>query len=126
MTLRQLLITVFIATVICWLILTMVLVKIDPLAAGIFGFILFYLSLFFALIGTFFLVSFGFRKIFTNLVLEYKIVGTSLRQSIFFSLMIVGALFLESREFLTWWNLLLLILGLTILEFFFLSARKRL
>jgi len=124
MTLKQLLISVFVATAVCWLGWALVLLQIDPTANGIGGLFIFYLCLFFALCGTFFLISFGIRKIFNRSDLEYRIVATSFRQSFFFALLINGVLFLQSKNLLTWWNIILLVLGLSILEFFFLSYKK--
>lgn len=124
MNIKQLLAIILIATIICWGIWIMALNRIDPFNAGAVDFIIFYASLFFAFLGTFFMASFGFRKVFSKLSLEYKIVGTSFRQSIFFAFLIVGMLFLQSQNFLTWWNVILLVLGVSILEFLFLSVRR--
>ena len=124
MTLKQLILIVTLATIFCWLIWGMVLFQVDPSTSDMPGFFLFYFSLFFSLLGSAFLVSFGVRKIFNKLDMEYKLVGVSFRQSCFFALTGVGVLFLQSKNLLTWWNILLLVIGLGILELFFLSYRK--
>jgi hypothetical protein len=124
MTLRQLLLIMALATAVCWLAWLAVLFQVDPTESGPFGLGLFYLCLFLALAGTFFLLSFTWRKIFSKFSLEYKIVGTSFRQSFFFALIVVGLFFLQSQNMLTWWNWILLILAVSIVEFFFLSSRK--
>ncbi|MEK7653516.1 MAG: hypothetical protein AAB358_03485 [Patescibacteria group bacterium] len=124
MTLKQLLIITSIATIIFWLIWTYVLVMTDPTSSGFVGLSIFYLSLLFALIGTFFLAAFGWRKIFNKFSLEYRLVGASFRQSVFISILIVGILFLQSLNFLTWWNLILLVLAVTIFEFLLVSRRR--
>lgn len=124
MTLKQLIIVVLIATLACWTAWAMVLFAVNPFETNFLGFLLFFLSLFFALLGTFFLLSFGFRKLFNKFSLEYKIVGTSFRQSFFFALLVAAVLFLQGKDLLTWWNAILLVVGVAILEFFFLSARR--
>jgi len=124
MSLRQLLIIVAGATVICWLSWIMVLFEVDPTTSGWVGLLVFYLSLFFALLGSFFLIVLLTRKyLLKKIELEHKIVGSSFRQSFFFALIIIGALFLQSKRFLTWWNIIILILAIGALEYFFLSFR---
>ena len=124
MKLIHLLIIVLATTAICWAGWLLVLFKIDPANSGNFGLALFYGSLFFALFGAFFLCSFLFRKIFNHVAIEQMLVGTSFRQSFFFALIIIGVLFLQSLDFLTWWNLLILIIAIAGLEFVFLTSKK--
>lgn len=126
MSLKQLVATMVVATLACWLAWVMVLYQVDPFADGAIGLTLFYLSLFLALLGSFFLISFGFRKAYAKYDLDYKIVGTSFRQSFFLALMAILILFLQSHNFLTWWNAVLIVLVLTLIEGFSLSLRKKL
>lgn len=125
MTLKQLLLIAGIATAICWLAWIIVLFQVSPQEAQWLDFSLFYISLFFALAGTFFLANFAWRKVFSRLALDYKIVSTSFRQSIFFALMIIGILALQSQSLLTWWNTLIILVAVTLLEGFLLSLRRR-
>ena len=125
MSLKQLLIIVASATAICWLSCAMVLFEVDPLTSGWVGLLIFYLSLFFALLGSFFMIVFLTRKyLIKKTELEYRIVNSSLRQSFFFALIIIGALFLQSKRFLTWWNIIILIVAIGALEYLFLSFRR--
>jgi len=125
MTLKQLLLSMLVATIICWFIWAMILTQVDPTDSGSIGFALFYISLFFSLLGSFFLVSFGWRKVFTKFAMDYKLVGTSFRQSVFFAILVIGILSLQSQGLLTWWNIILIIFALTIVEGFFLSMKKQ-
>ena len=125
MSLNQLIATMVIATLVCWLAWITVLYQVDPFIDGISGILLFYISLFLSLFGSFFLVSFGFRKTYAKYDLDYKIVGTSFRQSFFLSLMVILVLFLQSQGLLTWWNAILIVMVLTLIEGFLLSLRKR-
>lgn len=124
MSLKQLIITVLGATLIVWVSWFFVLFEVDPTASGKTGVIFFYLSLFLAVWGTLFILFSLFKKRFNKNELEHNIVKVSFRQSIFFALTVVGVLFLQSRNFLTWWNLILLILGVSLLEYLFLSFKR--
>jgi len=124
MTLKQLLLVVTLATIVFWSLWSTVIVQIDPLTSGWFGFILFYASLFFALLGSFFLVTFIVRKLANRLSFEYSIVAISFRQSCMFAVLIVGMLLLQSQNLLNFLNMTMLIVGITLLEFFFLSYRS--
>lgn len=125
MRLKQLIILVNITTLIFWVGWIMVLFQVDPETAGWSGIIAFYLALFASLLGTFFLVSFSVRKYFDKNELEYKLVGKSFRQSLFFAMALVGVLALQDLHFLTWWNLIMLIISLGILEYFFISFNSK-
>jgi hypothetical protein len=125
MSLKQLILIVIGATIICWLSWLLVLMEVDPTTAGFLGLSLFYISLFFALLGLFFLIVMLARKYFNKTELEYQIVGASFRQAFFFSLIVIGALFLQSRHFLTWWNIIILVLAIGALEYFFLSYKHQ-
>lgn len=124
MTLRQLLIIISIGTTLCWATWLMVVINIDPTTSGTFGFLLFYTCLFCALLGSFFLATFLWRKLFNKNSIEYQIVGTSFRQSFSFGILVILMLVLKSHDLLTWWNMLMVIAGLTLIEFFFLSFKR--
>ena len=120
MPLKNYLILMIISTLICWLSFGFVLFYLDPVASGMLALLLFYISLGLGLAGTFFLLGFVVRAIFQKNVPLFRHIGVSIRQAIFFMVLLVGSLVLQSARLLTWWNLLLFILFLIILEFFFL------
>ena len=124
MTLKQLIYVMLAATLICWLVWGMTISQMNPAEDGAVALSLFYFSLFFALLGTFFLGSFSWRKKFSKFALDYKIVAISFRQSFFFALMVIGILMLQSTNLLTWWSIILVVAALVILEGFFLSIRR--
>ncbi len=124
MNLKQLLLIILVATIVCWLIWFWILFNIDPTLSSLYGLLIFYLSLFLSLIGTFFLISFSWRKIFSRASLEYKLVGTSFRQSIFLAFLVIGVLFLKSQNYLTLLNMVFLIVFVTIIEFFFIKTKR--
>lgn len=110
--------------VLLWLGWGIIIFYLNPEQVGVLGFTTFYSSLFLALLGTIFLIGNFFRaKLFKKQII-YRRINTSLRQAIFFSLLIIGWAFLHSNSLDTWWNILLFIIALTILEFFFVSRKK--
>lgn len=126
MSLRKFLVFMTLVTLICWVGWMTVLFYIDPDTTGFVGLFLFYISLFFALIGTFTLGGFFFRVWFTKTEMIFQHVGIAFRQSVFFSVLLVGALVLQGLAMLTWWNSLFLLLAMIVLEYFFLSRRSTL
>ncbi len=128
MTLKKYLLIMSITTAICWLIWTYVLWMINPVLTNWIGFVLFYSSLFLALIGTGAIFGFAVRFIALKKELAFRLVKESFRQSFLFALLIIISLILLSYNLFTWLNLILLIFGLSVLEFFMLSfttSKKR-
>ena len=122
MSLRTFIILMTVATIIFWIAWLTVLFQIDPYATNFIGFLCFYTSLFFAFLGTFTLLGFGIRYIYNRKDLPgFKFVGVSVRQSIWFSGLIIASLILQGEMLFTWWAGLLMVLALAILEAFFLS-----
>lgn len=113
-----------IVTLICWIGWITVIFYIDPVATSFIGLLLFYVSLFFALIGTFSLLGFFFRVWFSKTDVLFQHIGIAIRQSLFFSLLLVGSLILQGMRTLTWWNAALFIISLSILELFFLTRKS--
>lgn len=108
------------ATLICWLSWLTVVYFIDPQASGTMGFICFFASLFFALLGTLSLLGLSLRLLVKREELPYKHVGISLRQALWFSILLTLSLTLLGQKLFVWWSIGLLILGLVIIEGFFL------
>lgn len=111
------------ATLISWIAWLVVLFYINPVESGVIGFVFFYVSMFFALIGTFSLIGFFGRVWFTKEPIIFRHLGISTRQSLWFAILIVGTLLLQSADLYRWWSISLLIIFLTLLEFFFLSRK---
>lgn len=124
MTTKQFVILMLICTVLCWGGWLMVLLFISPQSTGLFGFALFYLSLFFALVGTLALIGYLFRWLFTRRYSRSDEVTISFRQAIFFAIVVSGAFFLQGNRLLTWLNALLLVILVTVIEFLFISLKR--
>ncbi len=123
MTLKKYLFTMGFATLICWCSWTLILFSIDPRITNWIGFLLFYVSLFLSLIGTFALLGFFTRFIALRQKLVFRLVQDAFRQSFFFSITAVLALILLSKSLFTWINLILIIAALSLLEMFLISYR---
>lgn len=98
---------------------------INPNESGFIGHFLFYSILFLATVATLSIFGFLLRSRILQGELAFRQVAVTFRQAFWFGLLVTISLWLEARDLLTWWNLILLILGLTLLEFFFLSLRNR-
>ena len=124
MTTKQFVILMLVCTILCWGGWLLVLSFINAEATGTFGFMLFYLSLFFALTGTLALVGYLFRWLFTRRYSKSEEVTISFRQAIFFAIVVSSALFLQGNRLLTWLNAILLVILVTAVEFLFISLKK--
>lgn len=125
MSLRSYLIIMIIATALCWTGFIFVINNVNPEITNWLGFLLFYLSLFFSLVGSIAIIGFIIRFIFLKYELVINSVKTAFRQSVLFSLFIIIILFLLAKNLFSWLNVVLLIIGLSVLEFFLLSYNKQ-
>jgi hypothetical protein len=124
MTLKKYLNLMLALTLICWLIWAIVLFFVNPEETGLIGFVLFYFSLFLAILGTVSLLGFIIRaRIKKGPV--FKQVEVSFRQGIWLSFFLIGLMILQGMGLLRWWNSLLFLLFLIFLELFFISSRKQ-
>lgn len=112
------------ATLVCWGAWIVVINNIDPTETGFLGFFFFYFSLFLAITGTLSVVGFFIRKLILKEELAFRHVAVAFRQAVLFAILIIGSLILQNHNLLTWWNIILFILALTVLEFFFISFKK--
>jgi len=121
MTLKSYIWGMRIVTLFSIIALGLVINYVDPEAAGIIGKALFYLILFFALGGLFNLLLLWFRRKITHSENAYAQVGLSFRQGLLLSSLAVGMLLMQSFRVLVWWDGLLLLAGIFLIEFYFLS-----
>ncbi len=125
MTFRAYSFIMFIATFVSWSLWLMIVSIVDPGLTNWIGFSLFYFSLFLSLLGTSALIGFFVRIIALKQDLVFKIVKDAFRQSFLFSFLIVASLFLLSKDLFSWLNVIFLISGLSVLEFFLLSYEQK-
>ncbi|MBU0722152.1 hypothetical protein KKA93_01690 [Patescibacteria group bacterium] len=124
MSLRLYLFIMSVMTVFCWLVFGYIIFTIDPETTNSAGFFLFYLSLLLSIIGATSIIGFVARFVIFRRELIIEQVKIAFRQSFFFAGFIAAALFLLSKNLLSWLNLSILIIGLSVLEFFLLSYAK--
>ncbi|MBI3290721.1 hypothetical protein HYZ76_00395 [Candidatus Falkowbacteria bacterium] len=115
---------IILGVIAAWLSWAMIIVYFDPGETSLIGFSLFYISLFLGLSGTIFLAGDAIKSKILKKQL-YPRVQSSVRHGIFFTMLIVGWVFLKSQDLANWWNILLYVLILAVLEFFFISSQKR-
>jgi len=113
-----------IGTGLCWLAWLAVLLLMNPGTDSFLAILLFYLSFTFAILGSFLLIGYVVRGLTNQTEMPYKHVKSASRQAMLFTTLIVIALVLQSKRYLTWWNLLILIALLSFVELFFISYKK--
>lgn len=121
MSVKNFVLVMLICAVVCSLGWLSVLFLVNPQTSGTFGIVLFYASLFFGIVSIFTLISFLIRRLFVRYLLPPANVAISFRQGLFLGLVLVGALYLQVEQLLTWFNALLLVALLSCVEFFILS-----
>lgn len=121
MTLRSYLWGMRISTVLSIAAWIAVVYNVNPEEAGIVGQILFYLSLFLALAGIFILFLTWLRRKILGSDWAFAHLGMSFRQGILLSALANMLLIFQGFRILTWWDGLLLVAGIFIIELYFLS-----
>lgn len=121
MNLSKFLVYMIIATLIAWVGFFMLISLVNSNESGKLTFLIFYLILGSATLGTFTVIGFWFRKIFTKNELSFYNVIVSFRQGLWLSLVLIISLYLQSKGLLNWINAILFILALSLIEFFCLN-----
>ena len=124
MTLVKYLILMILATLFCWAAFFIVVYSVNPLQTVFLGFVLFYVSLFFAVTGLASIIGFLVRYFFNKNQFIIQQVKIAFRQAVWFGVLIIVGLFLQSQGLIAWWNLLILLIILTSLEMMFLKNSK--
>lgn len=125
MTLRVYLLLMTIATIIFWLALGLIVLNTDPRTAEQSALGLFYVILTFAVTGTGAILGFLIRFMALKQELIAHSVLIAFRQALLGAILVVGVLFLFSQRLFSWFNLVLLLLTLSALEFFLLSRESK-
>jgi hypothetical protein len=125
MTLKNYLIFMGSTTAFLWGLFIFVINLINPNSTNWLGFVIFYLALFLALSGTAALVGFFIRFKLLRQDMAVRVVKTAFRQSFLFSFLVAAILFLLSQKLFSWFNLILLVVILSIIEFLLISSNKK-
>lgn len=113
------------ATLLAWFGFYIIINNFDPEQANWVVFLLFYGVLFLSVLGTLSLLGFWLRRLWNRKRGIVRIMAVeSFRQGIIFSVVLMFALWLQSMRVLTWWNILLLIILASVVEFVILLFRN--
>lgn len=124
MNFRSYLILMALATLAAWLSWALVMHGVDPVRSGALGFLLFYMTLWIAMIGSLAILGVLVRLWRRNGELASRIVIRSLRQGILLSALFIVSLILFSHDWFRWWTMLLTVLIAAFIELTFLSSRR--
>ncbi len=123
MTLFHYILIMLAGTLLSWGTWFYVISTVNPFDTGMVGLLLFYVTLTFSMVGMFAIVGFFVRTWVFQKEIVFQSVLISFRQAFSFALLIDGFLILQSMRLLTWYNLALLVLGLTLAECFMISRK---
>lgn len=123
MNLKQFLTFMLIGTALSWAMFLLVILKMEP--SGSLAIMMFYISLFLALMGSLSIIGLTIRVIFLKRNVIFKEVKNSFRQAILLSFLLIAVLFLQSKRLLSLWNMVFLVIALTALESFLSSLRTK-
>ncbi|MBM3256180.1 MAG: hypothetical protein FJZ04_01780 [Candidatus Moranbacteria bacterium] len=121
MTLKSYLNAMATATMVAFMGWVLVLLYIDPTNSGYMGLILFYTTLFLGLVGLFTLFSFSLKRWIGNNEIIFAYVASSFRQGFFLAVIVVGLLVMQGARILNWWDALLFVGAVALLELYFIS-----
>ncbi len=121
MTLKSYIWGIRIITLISLVALGAVIYYVDPENSGLIGILLFYLAAFFVLSGIFNLMLIFLRGKLLGSEMAVKNIDLSFRQGILLAVMIITIMVLQSYQMLIWWDALLVVAGVFLVELYFLS-----
>lgn len=112
---------VLVATALGWVSWVVVLNKMSPFLSGDLALAFFYASLFLALTGTFTLLSYYVRLAVTRSDNFFRNLNAALRQGVLLSIMSCTGLAFQRLRVLTWWDALLLLMIVALIEYYFMN-----
>lgn len=121
MTLKSYLNAMAVATSVAFMGWGLVLLYIDPGSSGYMGISLFYVTLFLGLMGFFTLISFSLKRWISNNEVIFSYIASSFRQGFWLAVIIIGLLLMQGARILNWWDALLFIASISLLELYFIS-----
>ena len=121
MTLKSYLWGLRIGTLFSFLAWGLVFFYVDPQKSGLAGQFIFYLSFFLALSGIFILMLTFARRKSKREELAFAEVGISFREGMLLAFLVIVLLVLQSFRILVWWDGLLAVAGIFLIELYFLT-----
>lgn len=86
---------------------------------GMVTIVLYFVALFFFIVGLVALISFSLRRWWNHNELLFENVKTSLRQAVIFGLFVCAVLALSALRLLTWWDGTILAISFILIELYF-------
>lgn len=121
MSVRLFIIGALLTALAAWGMWLMIIMWLDPIEAGLYGYLLFFLTLFLGIASVMALVGYVLRRLLVPAQLPAYRVRYSIRQGILLGLFTDLLLFLQRLRLIRWWLVLLLTVVFICTEFFFLS-----
>lgn len=125
MTVRKYLWLLALITIVSWVLWFLVITYIDPETGSSVALILFYITLFLSLMGTFTIAGYLLRLITSQHEITRERLNIALRQGVLFSLLVNISLYLKAHDKLGFVTIIITILILSLIEFFFLSMSNK-
>ena len=124
MTLKSYLWGIRFGTALSFIAWIMIILYIDPDKSGIAGQALFYASTFLFFAGLLILFfTWMRRKVGGDDEVAFMYLGTSFRQGILMTFLLLGLLFLQQHRLLVWWDGALMVVGIFLVELYFLTRK---
>ena len=108
-----------VAAFVSWAAWFLVVAKLNPFESTLLALSLFFVSLLFALVCTFTLIGFYMRAFLNAQEVHQQHISISLRQAILLAVCADVCLLLLVFGLLTWWSGFLLVIVITLIEFYF-------
>ncbi len=121
MTHAYYIIGVFVISILGWTSWIVVINKLSPFMSGSLALGLFYASLFIALTGTFSILNYYLRISLSKGKNYFQHLNTALRQGSLLSIMVCVGLIFQRLRVLTWWDALLILIIVLLIEYYFMS-----
>lgn len=119
---RTPLLVTIVATMIAWIAWLVAVISTNPDTSGWFGYAVFDTTLLAAITGSATIVGVLVRRHAPD---HSRAIGIAVRQGMLVGIAVVTAVVLQAHELLTWVNFIFLVIGLTLLELFIISLRRR-
>ena len=118
---RNYVISVLVASFLSWFSFAVVLYELSPFSQTLLSLSLFYSTLLVALSGSFSMIFYALRRWANKNEIHNRHLNASIRQGILVSLMLVIGLGFQRLRILTWWDSLLLLGIVLMIEFYFMN-----
>ncbi len=118
MSVRTYLVGLALSSALCSVALVLTLVNTNPGQGGQTALASLYVSAFFSLLGIITLIGYSVRRYLSRNEVKYAHIQASFRQGFLVSALAVGLLLLQAIRLVSWWDILLLLLIVVLIELY--------